>query len=92
LLGEPAIKSLNHHGNYWDSPQLASLFSSKMSLLLAFSRNLITLSDSKTLADIRNDAAHGYSFDGFPWTGLMELVRDLIEYAYRDLACMRMAV
>ncbi len=38
----------------------------------------------QTLADIRNDAAHGYPFDGLPWAGLLELVRDLIEYAYRD--------
>jgi hypothetical protein len=37
-----------------------------------------------SLADIRNDSAHGYPFDGFPWAGLLELVRDLIEYAYRD--------
>jgi hypothetical protein len=38
------------------------------------------------LADIRNELAHGYPFDGFPWAGLLELVRDLIEYAYRDFA------
>lgn len=37
-------------------------------------------------ADIRNDAAHGYPFDGFPWSGLLELVRDLIEYAYRNFS------
>jgi hypothetical protein len=35
--------------------------------------------------DIRNDLAHGYPFDGFPQSGLLELVRDLIEYAYRDM-------
>ena len=34
LLGEPALKSVDHHGNYWDSLQQASLFSSKMSLFL----------------------------------------------------------
>jgi hypothetical protein len=39
-----------------------------------------------SLADIRNSLAHGYPFDGFPWAGLLELVRDLIEYAYRDFA------
>ena len=38
----------------------------------------------QTLANIRNDAAHGYPLDGLPWAGLLELVRDLIEYAYRD--------
>jgi hypothetical protein len=38
----------------------------------------------QTLADIRNDAAHGYPFDGLPWAGLLELVRDLIDCAYRD--------
>jgi len=36
-----------------------------------------------TLADIRNSLAHGDPFDGLPWSGLLELVRDLIEYAYR---------
>jgi hypothetical protein len=36
------------------------------------------------LAGIRNQLAHGYPFDGFPYAGLLELVRDLIEYAYRD--------
>ena len=36
-----------------------------------------------SLADIRNDSAHGYPFDGFPWAGMLELVRDLVEYAYR---------
>lgn len=38
-----------------------------------------------TLAGIRNSLAHGDPFDGLPWSGLLELVRDLIEYAYRDL-------
>ena len=38
-----------------------------------------------SLADRRNDLAHGYPFDGFPVSGLLELIRDLIEYAYRDL-------
>ncbi len=37
-----------------------------------------------SLAGIRNVSAHGYPFDGFPWAGLLELVRDLIDYAYRD--------
>jgi hypothetical protein len=38
-----------------------------------------------TLAAIRNSLAHGDPFDGLPWSGLLELVRDLIHYAYRDL-------
>jgi hypothetical protein len=38
-----------------------------------------------TLAEIRNKQAHGDPFDGFPCGGLLELVRDLIEYAYRDV-------
>ncbi|MDH7970695.1 hypothetical protein QH494_00720 [Sphingomonas sp. AR_OL41] len=37
-----------------------------------------------TLSEIRNDLAHGYPFDGFPRSDILELVRDLIEYAYRD--------
>ena len=36
------------------------------------------------LSHIRNDLAHGAPLDGFPWSGLLELVRDLIDYAYRD--------
>jgi hypothetical protein len=37
-----------------------------------------------SLAEIRNKQAHGDPFDGFPYGGLLELVRDLIAYAYRD--------
>lgn len=36
------------------------------------------------LADIRNDLAHGYPFEGGPRSGDFELIRDLIEYTYRD--------
>lgn len=36
------------------------------------------------LSGIRNMLAHGYPFDTLPWAGLLEVVRDLIEYAYRD--------
>jgi hypothetical protein len=36
-----------------------------------------------SLADLRNDLAHGYPFDGLPSSGLLEVVRDLINYAYR---------
>jgi hypothetical protein len=45
---------------------------------------LLTGEREPSLADIRNNEAHGYPFDGFPRSGLLELVRDLIEYAYRD--------
>lgn len=38
-----------------------------------------------SLAEIRNEQAHGYPFDGLPRGGLLELVRDLIHYAYRDM-------
>jgi hypothetical protein len=38
-----------------------------------------------SLADLRNDLAHGYLFDGLPCSGLLEVVRDLIDYAYRDM-------
>jgi hypothetical protein len=37
------------------------------------------------LVERRNHAAHGDPFDGMPVAGLIEVVRDLIEYAYRDL-------
>lgn len=36
-----------------------------------------------TLAERRNLLAHGDPFDGLPAGGLLELVRDLINYAYR---------
>jgi hypothetical protein len=36
-----------------------------------------------TLAERRNALAHGDPFDGFPTGGLLELVRDLINFAYR---------
>jgi hypothetical protein len=36
------------------------------------------------LNQLRNELAHGYPFDGLPQSGLIELLRDLIEYAYRD--------
>ncbi len=45
---------------------------------------LLTGERTPDLANIRNDLAHGYPFDGFPYAGLFELVRDLIDYAYRD--------
>jgi len=45
-----------------------------------------SLSPSQTtLAGIRNGLAHGDPFGGLPWSGLLELVRDLIDYAYRDM-------
>ena len=37
-----------------------------------------------TLAERRNALAHGDPFDGLPTGGLLELVRDLINFAYRD--------
>lgn len=37
-----------------------------------------------SLAEIRNSLAHGDAPDGLPWGGLLELLRDLIDYAYRD--------
>lgn len=46
---------------------------------------LLTGDRNPTLAQIWNDLAHGYPFDGIPLAGLLELVRDLIEYAYRDM-------
>ena len=45
---------------------------------------LLTGDRKPSLAEIRNAAAHGYPFDGFLWAGMLELIRDLIEYAYRD--------
>ncbi len=36
------------------------------------------------LPHIRHSLAHGNPFDCMPWGRLLELVHDLIEYAYRD--------
>ena len=36
-----------------------------------------------SLVDIRNELAHGAPFGGMPKSGLLEIVRDLIHYAYR---------
>lgn len=41
------------------------------------------------LVERRNRAAHGDPFDNMPCAGLIEVVRDLIEYAYRDFAKQR---
>jgi hypothetical protein len=38
-----------------------------------------------SLANLRNDLAHGMPFDGLPSSGLLEVVRDLINYAYRGM-------
>lgn len=41
-----------------------------------------------TLADRRNSLAHGDPFQNSPVAGLLELVRDLINFAYRHyIAC-----
>lgn len=37
-----------------------------------------------TLAERRNSLAHGDPFDGLPTEGLLEFVRDLINFAYRE--------
>lgn len=42
-----------------------------------------------TLAERRNGMAHGDPFEGLPVGGLLELVRDLINYAYRDFISSR---
>jgi len=42
------------------------------------------LAKAITIAGIRNSLAHGDAFDALPWSGLLELIRDLIEYAYRS--------
>lgn len=44
----------------------------------------LTGSTKPTLADRRNAMAHGDPFDGLPTSGLIELVRDLIGFAYRS--------
>lgn len=39
--------------------------------------------DKMSLVEIRNSLAHGDPFDGLPYGGLLEHVRDLINFAYR---------
>jgi len=43
----------------------------------------LTGESEPTLAQLRNKMAHGDPFDGLPYAGLLELVRDLINFAYR---------
>lgn len=43
----------------------------------------ITGKTRPSLSELRNSMAHGDPFDGAPIGGLLELVRDLIEFAYR---------
>ncbi|WP_204524211.1 hypothetical protein [Corticimicrobacter populi] len=45
----------------------------------------LTGESEPTLAQLRNKMAHGDPFDGLPYAGLLELVRDLINFAYRGL-------
>lgn len=44
----------------------------------------VTGESKPSLAERRNLLAHGDPFDALPCGGLLELVRDLIVYAYRD--------
>lgn len=45
----------------------------------------VTGESKPSLAERRNQAAHGDPFGGgWPCSGTLELIRDLIEYAYRD--------
>ena len=44
----------------------------------------LTGETSPTLAERRNTLAHGDPFEGLPTSGLLELLRDLINFAYRD--------
>jgi hypothetical protein len=45
---------------------------------------MVTGATRPSLWDIRNDLAHGAPLNELPWAGLLELARDLINYAYRD--------
>jgi hypothetical protein len=45
---------------------------------------MVTGETRPSLWDIRNDLAHGVPLNDSPWAGLLELLRDLINYAYRD--------
>jgi len=46
---------------------------------------------SPRLSDIRNGMAHGDPFESPPIGGLLEVVRDLIAYAYRDYLAERVS-
>ncbi len=45
---------------------------------------LLTGERRPSLSDMRNELAHGAPLGGFPRAGLLEVIRDLIAYAYRD--------
>lgn len=47
-------------------------------------RKKVGAPEPMTLARIRNSLAHGHPFDGLIWPGLLEIVRDLIQYAFRE--------
>lgn len=44
------------------------------------------------LSDLRNEMAHGDPFEGPPTGGLLEVVRDVIVYAYRDFPALEDAM
>lgn len=46
-------------------------------------REKVGVPEPMTLARIRNSLAHGDPFDGLIWPGLLEIVRDLIQHAFR---------
>jgi hypothetical protein len=45
---------------------------------------LLTGEAGPSLTDLRNDLVHGAPSDGFASAGVLEIARDLIDYAYRD--------
>ena len=70
-------------------PKHDGLTDEKIPMIKRCGGSAIGMLNGKThpgLAEIRNQLAHGYPFDGLAYAGLLELVRDLIEYAYRNWA------
>jgi hypothetical protein len=45
---------------------------------------ILTGDSRPSLTDMRNDLVHGAPSEGLPAAGVLEIARDLIDYAYRD--------
>jgi hypothetical protein len=92
---ELALK--DRYGNPRGGPKLANLLKymvendgltdQKIPMIQRYGGTVISrfTGESKpSFAEMRNSLAHGDPYDGLPWSGLLELIRDLIHYAYRD--------
>lgn len=79
--GAPSLSDLLKH-----MPSADNLTDDKLPFIKRVGDTVVSRLDGTakpTLAEIRNSLAHGSPFQNLPWPGLLELIRDLIQYAYR---------